>query len=57
MHLEHVSADDIADVNIPTGAPRQYRFDERLDSHVGGVPRRRRRGRRGGGRRRPPGRH
>ena len=30
MHLEHVSADDIADINIPTGAPRQYRFDERL---------------------------
>jgi 2,3-bisphosphoglycerate-dependent phosphoglycerate mutase len=30
MHLEHVSADDIADINIPTGAPRQYRFDEHL---------------------------
>ena len=29
-HLEGVSDDDIADVNIPTGAPRQYRFDERL---------------------------
>jgi len=25
-----VSDDDIADVNIPTGAPRRYRFDERL---------------------------
>ena len=29
-HLEGVSDEDIADVNIPTGAPRQYRFDERL---------------------------
>ncbi len=29
-HLEGVSDDDIADVNIPTGAPRRYRFDERL---------------------------
>jgi hypothetical protein len=29
-HLEHVSDAEIADVNIPTGAPRQYRFDERL---------------------------
>ena len=26
MHLEGVSSDEIADVNIPTGAPRQYRF-------------------------------
>lgn len=29
-HLEDVSDDDIADVNIPTGAPRRYTFDERL---------------------------
>ncbi len=29
-HLEGVSDDDIADVNIPTGAPRRYLFDERL---------------------------
>jgi 2,3-bisphosphoglycerate-dependent phosphoglycerate mutase len=29
-HLEHVGDDDIADVNIPTGAPRRYRFDEHL---------------------------
>lgn len=29
-HLEQVSDDDIADVNIPTGAPRRYVFDERL---------------------------
>ncbi len=30
MHLEDVSADDIAELNIPTGAPRQYEFDDRL---------------------------
>ena len=47
-HLEDVSDDDIADVNIPTGAPRRYRFDDRLDVRVGRVPRRRRRGRRRG---------
>jgi 2,3-bisphosphoglycerate-dependent phosphoglycerate mutase len=29
-HLEAVSDDDIADVNIPTGAPRRYEFDDRL---------------------------
>jgi 2,3-bisphosphoglycerate-dependent phosphoglycerate mutase len=29
-HLEHVSDDEIADVNIPTGAPRRYEFDDRL---------------------------
>ncbi len=29
-HLEDVSDDEIADVNIPTGAPRQYRFDDKL---------------------------
>jgi 2,3-bisphosphoglycerate-dependent phosphoglycerate mutase len=29
-HLEHVSDDDIADVNIPTGAPRRYTFDDDL---------------------------
>src|SRR4029077_17720862 len=29
-HLEGVSGDDTPDVNIPPGAPRQYRFDERL---------------------------
>ncbi|MEP7115388.1 MAG: 2,3-diphosphoglycerate-dependent phosphoglycerate mutase [Ilumatobacteraceae bacterium] len=27
MHLEGVSADDIAELNIPTGAPRRYEFD------------------------------
>ena len=26
MHLESVSVDDIAELNIPTGAPRQYEF-------------------------------
>jgi 2,3-bisphosphoglycerate-dependent phosphoglycerate mutase len=30
-HLEGVSDEEIADVNIPTGAPRQYVFDEHLD--------------------------
>jgi 2,3-bisphosphoglycerate-dependent phosphoglycerate mutase len=29
-HLEGVSDADIADVNIPTGAPRRYTFDARL---------------------------
>ena len=31
MHLEGVSADDIAEVNIPTGAPRRYTFDDALE--------------------------
>jgi len=31
MHLEHVSADDIVEVNIPTGIPRRYTFDQRLE--------------------------
>ena len=30
MHLEDVSADDIAELNIPTGAPRQYEFGDGL---------------------------
>jgi 2,3-bisphosphoglycerate-dependent phosphoglycerate mutase len=30
MHLEGVSTDDIAELNIPTGAPRQYEFDDSL---------------------------
>jgi 2,3-bisphosphoglycerate-dependent phosphoglycerate mutase len=29
-HLEGVSDDEIAAINIPTGAPRQYTFDDRL---------------------------
>jgi 2,3-bisphosphoglycerate-dependent phosphoglycerate mutase len=29
-HLEGVSDDEIAGVNIPTGAPRQYVFDDAL---------------------------
>jgi 2,3-bisphosphoglycerate-dependent phosphoglycerate mutase len=29
-HLERVSDDEIAAINIPTGAPRQYTFDDRL---------------------------
>ena len=30
MHLEHVPSDEIPDVNIPTGVPRRYRFDDAL---------------------------
>ncbi len=30
MHLEHISRDDIAELNIPTGAPRRYTFDDTL---------------------------
>jgi 2,3-bisphosphoglycerate-dependent phosphoglycerate mutase len=30
-HLEGVSDEEIADVNIPTGAPRRYEFGDRLD--------------------------
>ncbi|MGA0878116.1 MAG: 2,3-diphosphoglycerate-dependent phosphoglycerate mutase [Ilumatobacteraceae bacterium] len=30
MHLENISEADIAELNIPTGAPRQYRFDDRM---------------------------
>lgn len=30
MHLESVSRDDIAELNIPTGAPRRYTFDDML---------------------------
>ncbi len=30
MHLEGISTDDIVDLNIPTGMPRLYRFDEAL---------------------------
>lgn len=30
MHLEQISPDDIAEVNIPTGAPRRYTFDAAL---------------------------
>ena len=31
MHLEHIDRDEIAEVNIPTGAPRRYTFDAHLD--------------------------
>jgi 2,3-bisphosphoglycerate-dependent phosphoglycerate mutase len=31
MHLEGVSRDEIPEVNIPTGVPRRYQFDDRLD--------------------------
>src|SRR4029077_16750818 len=30
MHLEDVSAGDIAELNIPTGAPRRYEFADGL---------------------------
>jgi 2,3-bisphosphoglycerate-dependent phosphoglycerate mutase len=30
MHLEDISATDIPELNIPTGAPRQYTFDSRF---------------------------
>jgi 2,3-bisphosphoglycerate-dependent phosphoglycerate mutase len=30
MHLEHVSPDEIAELNIPTGAPRRYDFNAQL---------------------------
>lgn len=30
MHLEDISRDDIAELNIPTGAPRRYTFDGNL---------------------------
>jgi 2,3-bisphosphoglycerate-dependent phosphoglycerate mutase len=30
MHLEGVSRDEIPEVNIPTGVPRRYEFDDRL---------------------------
>jgi 2,3-bisphosphoglycerate-dependent phosphoglycerate mutase len=30
MHLEDVSSSDIAELNIPTGAPRRYEFDSAL---------------------------
>jgi 2,3-bisphosphoglycerate-dependent phosphoglycerate mutase len=29
-HLEHISDEEIAALNIPTGAPRRYRFDDDL---------------------------
>ena len=30
-HLEHISDNDIVELNIPTGAPRQYTFDPTLN--------------------------
>ena len=30
MFLEHISEDDIAELNIPTGVPRLYQLDESL---------------------------
>jgi 2,3-bisphosphoglycerate-dependent phosphoglycerate mutase len=31
MHLEGISEADIAELNIPTGAPRRYTFDDALN--------------------------
>jgi len=31
MHLEHISAADITDMNIPTGVPRRYEFTDSMD--------------------------
>jgi 2,3-bisphosphoglycerate-dependent phosphoglycerate mutase len=30
-HLEHISDTDIVELNVPTGMPRMYRFDARLE--------------------------
>ena len=30
MHLEGISEDEIAELNIPTGAPRRYEFDDQM---------------------------
>ena len=30
MHLEGLTRDEIADLNIPTGVPRRYTFDDNL---------------------------
>ena len=55
-HLDGISDDDIAGLNIPTGMPLVYRLDDELqpDGRRRRVPRPRRR-RRGRGRRRQPG--
>ncbi|CAN5627383.1 2,3-diphosphoglycerate-dependent phosphoglycerate mutase [soil metagenome] len=31
MHLEHITPDEIAEINIPTGVPRRYDLDDRLE--------------------------
>lgn len=31
MHLEHISASDIIEMNIPTGVPRHYEFTDAMD--------------------------
>ena len=31
MHLEHISAVDITEMNIPTGVPRRYEFTDSMD--------------------------
>ena len=32
MHLERIGEDQIAEFNIPTGAPRRYVFDDQLET-------------------------
>jgi 2,3-bisphosphoglycerate-dependent phosphoglycerate mutase len=31
MHLEHISAVDITEMNIPTGVPRRYEFTDSMN--------------------------
>jgi 2,3-bisphosphoglycerate-dependent phosphoglycerate mutase len=31
MHLEHISAADITEMNIPTGVPRRYEFTDSME--------------------------
>ena len=49
-HLEHISDADIVELNVPTGMPRLYRFNDELDARRDApLPRRgRRQGRRRG---------
>jgi 2,3-bisphosphoglycerate-dependent phosphoglycerate mutase len=37
MHLENISRVDIAELNIPTGAPRRYTFDDQFEVTSGGY--------------------
>ena len=37
MHLEGISPDEIAELNIPTGAPRRYSFTDDLSVRSAGY--------------------
>ena len=37
-HLDGISDDDIAELNIPTGVPRRYELDDRPRRREGRVP-------------------